>query len=139
VTVYNAASHSAVIVEGTAGTPIEDVTLSDIRVWYKGGGTAAQAARVPPEDTKGYPEPDTLGTLPAYGFYLRHVQGIVFSNIQTRTLTTDLRPAFSLDDVSGARFSEVDAAHASSVPIFSLKNVTDLGLHQVQDLKDRQH
>ena len=139
VTVYNASAHSAVIVEGSAGTPIEDVTLSDIRVWYKGGGTAAQAARVPPEDTKGYPEPDTLGTLPAYGFYLRHVQGIVFSNILTRTLTTDLRPAFSLDDVGGARFSEVDAAHAPSVPIFSLKNVSDLRLHQVQDLKDRQH
>ena len=139
VTVYNADAGSAVIVAGVPGSPVEDVALSDIRLWYKGGGTAAQATRVPPEDTKGYPEPGSFGILPAYGFYLRHVRGITLSGILTRTLTLDQRPAFSLEDVSGAHFGEVDAAHAPAVSIFQLKDVSDLQLHQVQDLPDRQH
>ena len=136
VTCYNAAASSSVIVAGVPGAPVQDVTLSDIRLWYRGGGTAAQAARVPPEDVTGYPEPNRLGVLPAYGVYLRHVQGITVDGLETRTLTPDLRPALALDDVSGAHFTGLDTQQAPSVPVFSLKGVTDLQLRQVQGLPD---
>ncbi|BDI32508.1 exo-poly-alpha-D-galacturonosidase [Capsulimonas corticalis] len=136
ITVYNAAATSSVIVAGVPGAPVQDLSLSDIRIWYKGGGTAAQATRTPPEDVAGYPEPNRFGVLPAYGVYLRHVQGITVDGLQTHTQTPDQRPALVLDDVSGARFTGLDAEHAASIPIFSLKSVTGLQLRDVQGLPD---
>ncbi len=136
VTVYNAAARGAVIVAGVPGAPVQDVTLRDIRIWYQGGGTAEQAARVPPEDVKGYPEPDALGVMPAYGAYLRHVQGITVDGFETHSLAPDQRPTLWLDDVSGAHFTGLDTQQAPSVPIFSLKGVTGLQLRDVQGLPD---
>ena len=37
------------ILSGIPGHPIEDVTLNNIQIWYRGGGTKAQAALMPPE------------------------------------------------------------------------------------------
>ena len=121
---------------GIPGAPVQDVTLRNIRIWYQGGGTAEQAARVPSDDVKGYPEPDALGVMPAYGAYLRHVQGITVSGFETHTLTPDQRPTLWLGDVSGARFSDLDTEQAPSVPVFSLQGVTGLQLRDVQGLPD---
>ncbi len=138
VTVYNAAPGSAVIVAGVPDGEIEDVTLSDIRLWYKGGGTKSQAARIPPEDEKGYPEPSSFGVLPAYGFYLRHVRGITLDNIQMHFLADDFRPAFVLSDVARADFQRVQAQHLPDAPIFALTDVTNLRVHDTDGLPDTQ-
>lgn len=98
--IFNADPRYPITITGVPNDRIEDVSLSDIRLWSRGGGTASQAARTPPEDETGYPEPGSLGTLPASGFYLRHVRGLTLDNIQTQTLSPDARPAFVLDDVS---------------------------------------
>ena len=55
--VYNADPRYASIISGVPGHDIEDVKLSNVRIFYKGGGTREQAALTPPEDEKGYPEP----------------------------------------------------------------------------------
>jgi polygalacturonase len=101
----NASAKSCVIISGIPGFPIQNITLSDIELWYEGGGTAAQAARVVPEQADGYPEPSSFGTMPAYGFFLRHVAGITLRDIQLHTLTPDGRPPFVLDDVAGLTVS----------------------------------
>ena len=136
VVVYNADPSGSVIITGIPGFPIEDVDLNDIHLWFKGGGTAEQAALVPKEDIKGYPEPNRLGTMPAYGFYLRHVRGITLRDIQTCTLTPDLRPAFVLDDVANFHITGLDAQHAPSASLFSFKDVTGFDLRQVIGLPD---
>jgi hypothetical protein len=134
--VYNADPASAVIITGIPGYPIEDVDLNDIHLYFKGGGTAAQAAIIPKEDIKGYPEPGSLGTMPAYGFYLRHVHGITLRDVETRTLSGDQRPVFALEDVSGIRILGMDAQHAPAIPLFSFKGVTDFSVFQVLGLPD---
>jgi hypothetical protein len=48
-----------------------------------------------------------FGTLPAYGFYIRHATNISFDGIQVSTKKTDLRPAFYLEDVKWGRFDEM--------------------------------
>jgi polygalacturonase len=53
-----------ILLAGLAGHPVEDVELRDIRVQYRGGGTAAQAAREPDEMEDAYPEPSMFGVLP---------------------------------------------------------------------------
>ena len=139
VTVYNASSKSAVIVAGSPGFPVQDVTMSDIRIWYRGGGTAEQASRVLPEDLKGYPEPGSMGVLPAYAVYLRHVRNISMDHIKAVTLTDDMRPAFLLDDVSNAEFENIDVTRSKSGPAFVFNSVANVQLRSVAGEKDRQH
>jgi polygalacturonase len=106
--IYNADSRYASILTGIPNHAIEDVTLSNIQIWYQGGGTAAQAAANPPEEENDYPEPERFGPMPAYGFFLRHVHGITLDNIQLHTLSPDARPAFVLDDVTKVRVINTD-------------------------------
>lgn len=84
---------------GLPGHPIKDVLLENLRLGFAGGGTKEQAAREVPEKAESYPESTMFGTLPAYGFYCRHVEGLVFRNVELRTQQPDLRHAVVCDDV----------------------------------------
>jgi hypothetical protein len=106
--VYNADPRYSSIISGIPGHAIEDVMLSNIQIWTKGGGTAADAAANLPEDEKGYPEPERFGTTPSYGFFLRHVHGIILDDIQLHIATPDARPAYVLDDVTNTRVINTD-------------------------------
>ena len=92
---------SGVQIMGLPGVPVEGVRLDNIRLISNGGGTAEDAARVPKELGKGYPEPRSLGILPAYGVYARHVKGLELANITTSFTKDDLRPAAMFDDIQG--------------------------------------
>jgi polygalacturonase len=126
VVVYNADARSAALITGIPGHDIEDVKLNNIRILYQGGGTREQAAIVPPENETEYPEPARLGVMPAYGFFLRHVNGVEFNNVTVGTIKEEFRPPFVLDGVRRAAFNNVDAPHAPGVPALLLKNVEDV-------------
>jgi polygalacturonase len=99
-----------------AGLPearIENVTLSNIRLSFAGGGTAEQAARAIPEEAEKYPEYAMFGKLPAYGFYCRHVDGLKLTNIQLQTAGPDRRHAVVFEDVTDAALDGLDAAWSS--------------------------
>ncbi len=123
VRVYNSDPRYGSIISGMPGYDIEDVKLNDIRIYYKGGGTKEQAARVPPENEKAYPEPAMFGDMPSYGFFIRHMKGIELNNVEVSFLKEDLRPAFVLDDVKGVELNNVKAQTAPGVSAFVLKNV----------------
>jgi polygalacturonase len=80
-------------VSGLPGHPIENLTLRDVRLEFAGGGTAADAARVPEEWADRYPEFHMFGRLPAYGFYFRHVRGLRLRDVEMRTVSPEARPA----------------------------------------------
>jgi polygalacturonase len=136
VVVYNADPKYSSIISGIPGHDIEDVLLSNIRIYSQGGGTKAQAALEPPEKEDTYPEPTMFGELPAYGFFVRHVKNLQVRDVALSYLKEDLRPPFVLTDVSGADFQNVRAQKASDSPIFSLKNVTDFSTHLCSPLPD---
>jgi polygalacturonase len=121
----NTAGRYASIISGIPGHPIEDVNLSDIYILSQGGGSKEDAALNPPEKENGYPEPTMFGTMPCYGFFIRHVKGIELSNLEVRYAKEDLRPAFVLNDVQGADFLRLKAQHAADVPVFALNHVGD--------------
>ena len=136
VVVYNADPKYSSIISGIPGHQIEDIRLSNIRVYSRGGGTKEQAALEPPEKEDTYPEPSMFGDLPAYGFFIRHVKGLQLRDIETSYIKEDLRPAFWLNDVSGVEFLHVKAQHAAGVGSFDLKNVSDFSTHQCWPLPD---
>jgi polygalacturonase len=109
VIVYNADPKYSSIISGIPGYMIEDVQLSNIRIYAKGGGTKEQAALEPPERENIYPEPAMFGELPAYGFFIRHIKGLQIRDVEVSYLSPDMRPAFWLNDVNDVEFIHVKA------------------------------
>jgi polygalacturonase len=85
-------------ITGLPGYPIERVRLSNIVINCDGGGTKDFLHREIPEMPKNYPTADSSNPLPAFGFFVRHVNHITFNGIEFYTTTSDQRPAIYLDD-----------------------------------------
>ncbi len=96
-------------ITGLPGHPIEQVTLENIRLGFEGGGTKTDTERPIEEKEASYPESTMFGTLPAYGFYCRHVKGLRFVNLQLGTDQTDLRHAMMFDDAEDVEIDGLDA------------------------------
>jgi len=122
----NADSRYGCILSGIPGHPIEDVSLCDIRILYKGGGTADKATLVPPENERLYPEPWMFGDIPASGFFLRHINRVTLENISLSYLKPDARPTFYLEDVHGIDLIRVKSTLEPTVNRFVQKQVTGL-------------
>jgi polygalacturonase len=132
----NSASRLGSIISGIPGHAIEDIVLSDIHIFHQGGGTKEAAAIEVPEKENGYPEPTMFGAMPSHGFFVRHAKNIEMRNIEIRTMQDDFRPAFILNDVKGANFSNVRAAKAANVPVFALKDVDDFDVRASRSVPD---
>jgi len=137
VMVYNADPKYGCIISGDQGHDIKDIRVSNVRIYYKGGGTAEQAVREVPGFEKEYPEPYRFGVLPSYGFFIRHADGVQLDNVEVSFKENDLRPAFFLDDVKNIDFMFVKAQKAENVPSLMLKNVINLNLFHSLNLSDQ--
>jgi polygalacturonase len=138
VVAYNVEPAQGVLISGIPGHPVKDVELNNIKIYYKGGGTAEQAARQVPEMEKGYPEPGSCGILPAYGFYIRHAEGLKLNNISVNFLSDDQRPAFVFDDVKGADIRFVKTQVQKGVIPVLVTNSEEVNLFQSFKLPDGQ-
>jgi len=136
IVVYNADPKQASIISGIPGHPIEDVRLSNIRIYSQGGGTKEQAALDPPEKEDAYPEPTMFGELPAYGFFIRHVKALQINDVEVSYIKEDARPPFVMNDVKGADFFRLRAQHGANVPTFALKEVEGFSVQQSWPLPD---
>lgn len=90
-------SLAGIIITGMAGEPIRNVTLSNIRIQYRGGGKKVDKPYR--EQGTNYPEPRWAGPTPAYGLFARHVDGLRLQNVKFELLQADERPDIILDDV----------------------------------------
>ncbi|RXH54520.1 rhamnogalacturonidase [Granulicella sibirica] len=124
VTSYNAGSRVSSIFSGIPGYSIEDVKIANVLHQHKGGGTAAMAALVPPENEAKYPDPGMFGTTASHGFLFRHVNRLELSHVEIQPMVPDARPSFSLLDVHRADFYAITAP--TSPTAFALNKVTDL-------------
>ncbi len=96
-------------ISGLPEAAIENLTLSNIRLSFEGGGTRADAEREIPEKAAGYPEYSMFGKLPAYGLYCRHVRGLKLFNVQLQLEKPDQRHAVVFEDVEDALIDCLDA------------------------------
>ena len=96
-------------ISGLPEAAIENVTLSNVRLSFEGGGTKTDAARPISEEPTAYPEYKMFGKLPAYGFYCRHVKGLKLLNVQLQWAKPDQRHAVVFDDVEDALIDDLDA------------------------------
>jgi polygalacturonase len=89
----------AATIAGLPDSPITDVTLSNIRLAYRGGGSPAWAERRPGDLPDAYPEPSMFGPSPAHGLWARHVDGLTIKNLSIETMAPDPRPERLFENV----------------------------------------
>ncbi len=77
-----------------------------------------------------------IRNMPSHGFYVRHVKGIQFDNIEIRAQKEDQRPAFILDNVDDADFFRIKAPQAVGVPTFALHKVSNFAVRQCAGAPD---
>lgn len=134
VVASNVAPEHGLLIAGLPEHPIEDLTLSNIHIVYRGGGTAEQAKRTIGELEKSYPDPELFGTLPSWAMFLRHARNVTLRDVTFQLASADARPAAVLDDVAGAAFDHV------SLPVVAnrwvLQNATQLSARATDGLPD---
>jgi hypothetical protein len=119
----NVDSLSGIQIIGSPEHVVENISLQNIRIEYKGGGTKNQALINYPELNNGYPEPSLLGPNPAYGLYARHVKNLQLTNISFKTLKQDNRPVIICYDVDGLDIDDLKATIVKGIKPFVFKNV----------------
>jgi polygalacturonase len=98
-----------ILISGIPNYPIEDLRLSNIRIHYTGGGTAADAGLDPEEKEKDYPEPNMFGRLPVYALFARHVVGLDMRGADFSFEKAEARPAVQLRDVVRVDLDDIRA------------------------------
>ena len=136
VVVYNAEPRYASIISGIAGHDIQDVTLNNIRIYYRGGGTKAQAALQPPEKENDYPEPTMFGEIPAYGFFIRHVNGLDMRGVSVSYLKDEARPAFVISAAKQIDLRDMKIQPTAGASTFMLNKVDGFSLRDSHPLQD---
>lgn len=90
-------------ITGYPGHKVENITLENIRISAPGRASKGMAyikVGEVPENEKSYPEYTMFGELPAWAFFIRHVEGLTLRNVTLELRDKDFRKAIVCEDVS---------------------------------------
>ncbi len=103
-------------ITGIPGHYLENVYLENIVFTVPGGSAAVDSTYLVPENIEDRPEMDLFGnTLPAYGIYFRHVNGLTLDSVCILATQADARPMIWIDDVQNLSSNDVCEAIVESV------------------------
>jgi polygalacturonase len=135
---YNADAHFASIIAGLPANDIEDVQLNNIRIYYRQiDSPLSKIQAVVPEHEKTYPEPQKMGIMPSYGFFIRHAKNIAMNNVEVSFMGKETRPPFVIEDVKGIELRNVKAQPVPGATLFSLKNVENILIKDSRGVEDK--
>ncbi|MCE1199284.1 MAG: glycosyl hydrolase family 28 protein [Marinilabiliales bacterium] len=119
----------AIIFAGIPGYPVENITLSDIRVGFTGGGHFEGDVTKVPELVEDYPDTDMFGPIPAWGFYCRHLKNIQLRNLDLTLEQPDSRACFHFEDAEDVYLETVTADRsAGPAKQFYLRAIREITL-----------
>lgn len=117
-------------IAGIPGHNVENVVLENIEITFPGRGNDGLAylpinrLKDVPEQESEYPEFSMFGELPAWAFYVRHVNGLVMKNIIVKAEAPDYRPAFVFDHVTNLKIDGGNISSPTKTSQLVLKDVT---------------
>ncbi|MFH1069050.1 MAG: glycoside hydrolase family 28 protein [Candidatus Glassbacteria bacterium] len=125
-------------ITGLPGHPLTGVTLSNLRFTFPGGGSVEDYRGEVAELESQYPEAVMFGSLPAYGFYCRHVRDLRLENIDLQLESPDQRPALVFEDVQNLDLDGLTEKRAgsSAAPVLVLRDVADAGIRACRPLSE---
>lgn len=136
IVAYNVDYRHGAIISGLPGHEIEDLQMSNIRIYYKGGGPRDSINRAVPEYENDYPEPYRWKIMPSYGFFIRHVKNLKMHDVQLSFMTEDLRPPFILNDVANATLYDIQAQKIPGTAAIQLTHVKDININHLNNIKE---
>ncbi len=90
---------------------ITNVTFNNVNITVPGGSTSTSTA-VPSNDPNNY-NPNSIGTRPAYGWYIHNADNITFTNSSVRFNSSDTRPAVIANTGSTVDFDHFTAQRST--------------------------
>lgn len=125
-------------ITGITGYDLENISLSNIRILFDGGGTSEDASKKIPELSKHYPESTMWGKLPAYGFFIRHADKVSLNNIRLNYNGVDKRPAIVCDDIENSSLSKITAlCDSNAVALMKFQNVRNTEISSSRALSNK--
>lgn len=125
-------------ITGIPGHSVENVVLENIEISYPGRGNNGLANRpisrldAIPENASDYPEFSMFGELPAWGFYVRHMDGLVMKNIKLSIESPDYRPVMVFDDVQNLVIDSLNIEGDSKKKHIILHNTNNVDVEDEQ-------
>ncbi|MBT3384801.1 MAG: glycoside hydrolase [Prolixibacteraceae bacterium] len=114
---------------GIPGHPIENISLSNIQISFKGGIEMNENLPDVPELETHYPESTMFGILPASALFIRHAKNINLNQIQFSFDKTDTRPALICEDVKNLRLQNISLGINSKPKyMLGLKNCSSVSV-----------
>jgi hypothetical protein len=116
------------------GHRIQGVVLRKLSIGLLGEGTVADAAVKVPEAIDKYPEVKTFGpTIPAYGIWARHIDGLTLDNVRFTLKNNDLRPAIICEDAAGLRMMDCQLPEVQgAAAMIELKLARDIHIEKLK-------
>ncbi|MFF4347134.1 glycosyl hydrolase family 28 protein [Streptomyces sp. NPDC001530] len=93
---------------------ISGVTFTNVNITVPGGNGTMSTA-VPTNDPTNY-NPNSIGTRPAYGWYLHNADNVSFTDSSVRFAADDGRPAVIANSGSSVKFTRFTAQRGSASP-----------------------
>jgi polygalacturonase len=131
LTAYNVGNHGSSI-SGIPGHNVKNITLDNIRIFYKGGGTTEDVINKIPEKETDYPEATMFGKLSSYGLFVRHAENITISNIEVHFNSNDKRPALHLENLKNGKVINLQADIDSDNTLIVGRNISDIFIQNPQ-------
>ena len=95
---YNWASPISGFVKNGTTYTLRNLTFTNVKITNKGGMGNVPAD--PPEYVGQYPDPNLWGNMPAYGFFIRHADGVTLKNSTPLVAGSDSRQGVVQRDVA---------------------------------------
>jgi hypothetical protein len=127
----------ASVISGWKNSGFENITLENVSIHYPGGDTNTAAADIVPPYPKDY-SPKSLGPRPASGFYIRHVKGLTFKNVQITYDQPEARPPLVVSDADGLTLDDCQFQKSSGGETVHLENVRHLTVQDSPGLNDQE-
>jgi len=99
---------------GEASGHISDVTFTNVNIKVP-GGNGTMGTGVPSNDAGDY-NPNSIGTRPAYGWYIRYANNIKFLNSSVKFAANDGRPAVIANNSGPLTFDDFVVQRGSNSP-----------------------
>lgn len=108
--------------ESGANNKISNVTFTNVNLTVP-GGSGSVSTGVPSNDPTNY-NPNSIGTRPAYGWYLRNVSNVRFVGGSVRFEDSDARPAVIANSSTGVTFDPFVAERGTASTDLLFQSVT---------------
>ena len=117
---------------------IKNIQFNDVHVLVKGGNPASDTINLAPELGVGQYNVTNLKVQPSYGIWARHVNGLSIKNSSFNYEKRDGRYAIFLDDVIGAKLSDIKLIRPADNPVVvKLKNASDVVVEDLVYFDDK--